>query len=140
MLKPLPAEPGGRLHPLEGGLVVAVVAALGNNGSELAHATLEQVLTGKFPTSDDKAAVEMVLRGLAAHPGEANYALLFQAITAPEEVRPAQRQGKWPADDLRAKAFDAVKATAPASSARSWPKRWPRDSSSSTGPRSSPNT
>jgi hypothetical protein len=93
-------------------LVETIIAALGDNGSEVARKTLEQILSGVLPTDDDKAAVEAVLKALVAHPGPENDALLVRVIAAPETVRPADRQGPWPAKELRSKAFELMKATA----------------------------
>ena len=87
-------------------LVETIVAALGDNGSEPARKTLEQILAGTLATDDDKAAVEAALKALVAHPSAANDALLFRVLTAPEALRPADRQGPWPAKDLQAKAFE----------------------------------
>ena len=89
-------------------------AALGENGTNLARATLEQILAGTLATDDDRAAVEATLDTLVAHPGEENSALLLRVLLAPDEIRPAERQGPWPARDLRAKAFDLIKPAATA--------------------------
>ena len=91
-----------------------IVAALGDNGSKPARKTLEQILAGTLATDDDKAAVEAALKALVTHPSTANDALLFRVLTAPEALRPADRQGPWPAKDLRAKAFEMIKTTASA--------------------------
>jgi hypothetical protein len=97
----------GPLDPTN--LVTAIVAALGDNGTEPARSTLEQVLAGTFPTDDDKIAVEAVLSTLAAHPSPQNDALLLRAIVEPEALRPADRQGPWPAKSLRTRALTLVK-------------------------------
>jgi len=114
LLKPLPpAEPPAAGVPPGAatpsapkllGLVEKIVAALGNNGTEPARATLEQILAGTLTTDDDKVAVEAALKALAAHPCAENNAILFRVLTAPEALRPADRQGPWPAKDLRNKA------------------------------------
>jgi hypothetical protein len=122
LLKPLPAtpppsgpavtnapprNPGEATH-----LVEAVIAALGENHSEPARKTLEQIVSGTLVTEDDRAAVEAALKALAAHPVQQNTAVLLQAIIAPEKLRPADRQGPWPAKDLRARAFELFKPIA----------------------------
>ena len=85
---------------------------MGRNGSDVAHSTLEQILAGTFSTDDDKIAVEAALKALASHPNKANDALLLRVLTAPADLRPASREGPWPARDLQAKAFELVKPTA----------------------------
>ncbi len=60
-------------------MVETIVEALGCNGSNLAHRTLEQVLAGTFATDDDKAAVEATLKTLLAHPSDEGDAVLFRA-------------------------------------------------------------
>jgi hypothetical protein len=92
-------------------LVETIITALGENGTELARKTLEQILSGVLATDNDKAAVEAALRELLAHPGPENDALLVRVIAAPEALRPADRQGPWPAKDLRARALELTKAT-----------------------------
>jgi hypothetical protein len=110
---PLAAPPARPRSPADlQKLVETIIAALGDNGSEVARKTLEQVLSGILPTDDDKAAVQAVLKALVAHPGPENDALLVRVIAAPETVRPAERQGPWPAKELRNKAFELMKATA----------------------------
>ena len=94
-------------------LVEAIMAALGNNGSELAYKTLEQILEGRLITEDDRMAVEATLRTLAAHPGAQNDALLLRAMTAAEALRPADRQGPWPARELRLRALELLKPAGP---------------------------
>ncbi len=89
-----------------------IIAALGDNGSAVALKTLEQILAGVTATDDDKAAVEAALKALVAHPGPENDALLVRVIAAPEALRPADRQGPWPAKDLRSKALELMKASA----------------------------
>ena len=61
-------------------LVETIVAALGDNGSEPARKTLEQILAGTLTTDDDKAAVEAALKTLVAHPCAENDALLFRVL------------------------------------------------------------
>jgi len=95
-------------------LVGNIVAALGKNGSGAARATLEQILSGAFATDDDTIAVEVALEALAAHSCEENEALLLRAVTAPEALRPANRQGVWTAKDLRARAVDLIRPVASA--------------------------
>ena len=46
------------------GLIEATIDALGKNGSQAARQTLMQILSGKFTTDDDRAAVEAVLKAL----------------------------------------------------------------------------
>ena len=41
------------------------------------------------------------MKALPAHPGPANDALLVRVIAAPESLRPADRRGAWPLEDLR---------------------------------------
>jgi|GEM_PF-2832969 len=94
------------------GLVEAIVTALGNNGSEVAQNTIEQVLSGTFKTDDDKAAVEAALKALLAHPGRENDALMLRVLTEPDVLRPYDHQGPWPAKDLQAKAFELTKQSA----------------------------
>lgn len=93
-------------------LVETIIAALGENGSDTARKTLEQVLSGKLTTDDDKAAVEATLKTLVAHPTLENDLLLFKVLMTPEAMRPADRQGPWPAKELRTKAFDLIKPAA----------------------------
>lgn len=92
-------------------LVETIIAALGENGTEPAQKTLEQIVAGTLTTDDDKVAVEAALKALVAHPSPASDALLFRVLTAPAEVRPADRQGPWPADDLQTKAIALIKAS-----------------------------
>ncbi len=94
------------------GLVEAIVTALGNNGSEVAQNTIEQVLSGTFKTDDDKAAVEAALKALLAHPGQENDALMRRVLTEPNVLRPSDRQGPWPAKELQAKALELTKQSA----------------------------
>ncbi|MCD4726981.1 MAG: hypothetical protein K8R46_04935 [Pirellulales bacterium] len=94
------------------GLVEAIVTALGNNGSEVAQNTIEQVLSGTFKTDDDKAAVEAALKALLAHPGQENDALMLRVLTEPDDLRPHDRQGPWPAKELQAKALELTKQSA----------------------------
>ena len=93
-------------------LVETIIEALGCNGTDLARGTLEEVLAGTFSTDDDKAAVEATLKTLIAHSNEASDALLLRVLTAPADLRPASRQGAWPAKDLQAKAFELAKLSA----------------------------
>ena len=92
-------------------LVETIVAALGDNGSEPARKALEQILAGTLTTDDDKAAVEAALKALVAHPSATSDALLLRVLTAPEALRPADREGPWPAKDLQAKAFELIKTS-----------------------------
>ena len=94
------------------GLVEAVIAALGENGSDTAKKTIEGVLAGTFETDDDKVAVEAALKALLAHPGKENDALMLQALTKPDALRPTDRQGPWTPKDLNAKAFELAKISA----------------------------
>jgi hypothetical protein len=122
---PGPAPAGAGMQPAPGSptarprnpadlqkLVEAIISTLGDNGTEPAQKTLELVLSGALATDDDKAAVEAALKALVAHPGPANDALLVRVITAPEVLRPANRQGPWPAKELRSKALELIKAAA----------------------------
>ena len=93
-------------------LVEAIVAALGENGTELARSTLEKILTGEQSTDDDKAAVAAALRALVLHPGPENNAVLLKVLLSPEDVRPTDRQGSVSAKDLWTKAFEYVKPAA----------------------------
>jgi hypothetical protein len=93
-------------------LVETIVEALGCNGSETARGTFEQILAGTFATDDDKAAVEAALKALVAHSSNENDALLLRVLTAADKLRPAGRQGSWPAKDMKAKAFELVKTSA----------------------------
>jgi len=93
-------------------LVDAIVSALGNNRTEPAQQTIEQILAGTFQTEDDKTAVESALKVLVAHPSEKNDSLLLRLLTEPEAVRPLERQGPWPAKDLQNKALELVKQAA----------------------------
>ena len=93
-------------------LVEAIVAALGENGTELARSTLEKILTGEQSTDDDKAAVAAALRALVLHPGPENNAVLLKVLLSPEDVRPTDRQGSVSAKDLWTKAFEYVKLAA----------------------------
>lgn len=93
-------------------LVETIIGALGENGSDAARKTLEQVLSGKFTTDDDKVAVEATLKTLVAHACLENDMLLLRVLMTPEAMRPADRQGPWPAKEMRAKAFELVKANA----------------------------
>jgi len=102
-------------------LVEAIIAALGENDTELARSTLAKVLSGEQPTDDNKAAVIATLKTLVLHPGPENNALLLKVLLTPEDVRPAERQEKpgtpvaqnaITAKDMWTKAFDFVKAGA----------------------------
>ena len=92
-------------------LMETIVAALGDNGSEPARRALEQILAGTLTTDDDKTAVEAALKALVAHPSATSDALLLRALAAPEALRPADREGPWPAKDLQAKAFELIKTS-----------------------------
>ncbi|NLF08966.1 MAG: hypothetical protein GX594_13445 [Pirellulaceae bacterium] len=94
------------------GLVEAIITALGNNGTETARNTIEQVLAGTFQTDDDKVAVEAALKALLDHPCKENDALMLRALTKPDALRPIERQGPWPPKDLQAKAFELTKQSA----------------------------
>lgn len=94
------------------GLIEAIVAALGNNGSEIAQNTIEEVLSGKFKTDDDKAAVEAALKTLLVHPGQETNALMIRVLTEPGILRPYDRQGPWPQKEFQAKAFELTKKSA----------------------------
>jgi len=109
-----PHAPGARPYSSGNltGLVEAIVAALGENGSESARDTLEQIISGTFATDDDKVAVEAALKALLAHPGPQNDSLLLRVLTEPGVVRPADRQGPWPEKELQAKAFELTKQSA----------------------------
>jgi len=110
----LPSSPG--MNPAGSGpmngLVEAIIMALADNGCDLARQTLEEVLSGQFATEDDKTAVEATLRAMVDHPCEQYDALLFRALTTPDALRPAERQGPWPAEELRTKTFELVKEKA----------------------------
>lgn len=93
-------------------LVEAIIAALGENGSETARRTFEQVLSGKLTTDDDKVAVEATLKTLVAHPCLENDMLLLRVLMTPEAMRPADREGPWPAKELWTKAFELSKQAA----------------------------
>jgi hypothetical protein len=93
-------------------LVETIIVALGSNGSAAAKSTLEQILSGTLPTEDDKTAVEAALKTLIANPSPEGDALLLRALTAADALRPADRQGPWPAKELRAKAMELVKPAA----------------------------
>ncbi len=109
---------GAGMHPRNAGamtgLVEAIVTALGNNGSDTARKTIEGILAGTFATDDDRTAVEAALKTLLAHPGKENDALLLRVLTEPKKLRPDDRQGPWPADELQAKAFGLTKESASA--------------------------
>lgn len=109
-------QPNNGMQPYNsgnlGGLVEAIIGALGNNGTDTAKKTIEQVLAGTFKTDDDKVAVEAALKALLSHPDEENDALMLRALTKPDALRPTDRQGPWPPKDLQAKAFELAKASA----------------------------
>ncbi len=69
-------------------LTGGIVRALGANGTKEARATLEQLLLGRIPTGNDRAAVGAVLRTLIDYPNAENDALLRKVLTAPESFRP----------------------------------------------------
>jgi hypothetical protein len=92
-------------------LVETIVTALGENSSPPALQTLAQIVGGTFGTDDDKTAVEAALKAMVAHPCAENDAVLLKVLTSPESVRPADRQGPWPAKDLQAKAVELVKTS-----------------------------
>jgi hypothetical protein len=92
-------------------LVEAIVTALGENGSDVAREALEEIITGKLKTDDDKTAIETALKVLVAHPSPETDALLLRAVTTPEKVRPSSREGVYTAKDLQTKAFEFVKTS-----------------------------
>jgi len=122
LLKPLKVDPApagqppGAVRPRNPAestkLVETIVAALGSNGSAAAKSTLEQILSGSLATEDDKTAVEAALKTLVTNPSPEGDALLLRALTAADALRPADRQGPWPAKELRAKAMELVKPSA----------------------------
>ncbi|MGA2061147.1 MAG: hypothetical protein ABSG67_11745 [Thermoguttaceae bacterium] len=91
------------------GLIEATIDALGKNGSQAARQTLMQILSGKFTTDDDRAAVEAVLKTLLQTPSAENDDILAKVILSPEEIRPATPQGVWQPAELRTRALDLVK-------------------------------
>ncbi|MHB8900489.1 MAG: hypothetical protein ACYC6Y_17185 [Thermoguttaceae bacterium] len=69
-------------------LTGGIVRALGANGTREAREVLEQLLGGKLPTANQRAAVGAVLRTLVDYPCPENDALLRKVLTAPEAYRP----------------------------------------------------
>ena len=120
LLEPLPKEKtatGTASRPTQSQmtkLVEAVIEALGRNGTSSARDTLEQVLSGKFATDDDKAAVEAAVKTLAVHPSKENDTLLFRVLSDAEKLRPTDREGPWPAEELQKKALEWVEEDASA--------------------------
>ena len=104
-------NPNVRQHNQGGNkkLIETIVDVLAGNGSESAQHTLEAILTGELTTEDDHTAVEAVLSALVSHPSDENDALLFRVLTAPEALRPAKREGPWPAGALWAKTLEIVR-------------------------------
>ncbi|MBN1393889.1 MAG: hypothetical protein JW959_02575 [Pirellulales bacterium] len=109
--KPSPKPQAPKRDKLPG-LVEAIVAALGNNGSPPARKTIEGILAGTFKTEDDKAAVEAALKALSAHPCEENDSLMCRVLTKSAELRPYDRQGPWSEKEFQAKAFELAKKSA----------------------------
>lgn len=68
-------------------LIGGIVRALGANDTKQARTVLEQILGGKIPTGNDRAAVGAVLRTLVDYPSEANDAILKKTLTSPESYR-----------------------------------------------------
>jgi len=89
----------------------AVVAGLAASGSKEAKKVLENILTGQLETDDDRAAVAAALHAMAAGGGDCDD-LLLRAVLKPDALRPTDRQGSWPAKDLRAKAIELVQKNA----------------------------
>jgi hypothetical protein len=92
-------------------LIEAIVAALGGNGTDLARQTLVKLLTGEFETENDKAAALAAVKGLVDNRSAANEAVLFQLITAADDIRPLG-QGDVTPDELRREALELLKPTA----------------------------
>jgi hypothetical protein len=93
-------------------IAVQALAKKAKNGSKQASKSLEDILSGAQQTDDDRVAVEMVLKALLAHPCEENEALALRAIVSPESLRQSGREGAWPPNELRTKAFELFKASA----------------------------
>ncbi len=82
-------------------LILATVAALGANGTDVARASLEGLLAGTLPNDNDTEAVGAVLQALVDNPSPENEAILLRALTATESLRPQVEEEQVPAQELR---------------------------------------
>lgn len=91
--------PGGRKTEVKMPLAASyvsltggIVRALGANGTKEARAVFEQLLMGKLPAGNERAAVGAVLRTLVDYSSAENDALLQKALTVPENYRPSREK------------------------------------------------
>jgi hypothetical protein len=111
------AQPGAAASPQ---VIETLVNALAENGTKPAKEKLKSILTGDFPTDDDRAAVEAVMKTLLFNSSAENDALVMQLLTRPDMVRkaapanpanPNMQMAMTPLD-MRAKAQELVKLSA----------------------------
>ena len=95
-------------------LIEAIVTALDTLDSAKAREILHDILAGRTPTDDDKAAVKVTLEVLAANPCLKNEGILFRAITTAKQMRGSgdATTGHVTATELREQAFKAVEPVA----------------------------
>ncbi len=91
--------------------LVAAFGDLSGGGSAKARGFLEQLLAGTLLTDDDKVALETALNALVDSQTAENEEILFRAMTAAEQFRPAGQEGLTAAE-LRELALEAVEADA----------------------------
>ncbi|HBO46323.1 MAG TPA: hypothetical protein DD670_20835 [Planctomycetaceae bacterium] len=77
-----------RLRPCRPNEIRAIIVSLARNRTETAREALRQLATGRLPTDDDAAALEVVLSLAVAQPSAESESLLFDALTA-----------SWPSPD-----------------------------------------
>jgi hypothetical protein len=91
------------------GLIEATIDALGKNGSQAASQTLMQILSGKFITDNDQAAVDAVLKTLIQIHSDANDDIVVNVLVSPDEIRPVGLFGAQQSIDLHTKALELIK-------------------------------
>jgi len=92
-------------------LIELTVAALGANGTELAGRTLRRLIVGEFETEDDRTAALASVQALVENPCPEHEEILFQILTAPEEIR-APGRGDVAPERLRKLAFELLRSVA----------------------------
>jgi hypothetical protein len=107
--QPMPTQ--SNQQPKDPKLVETLVLALGDNGTEKAKKAIKQIIAGTLKTDDDKTAVETAIKTLVSRTDPESDAILFRMLTAPESVRPADREGAWPAKELQAKTLELLKGS-----------------------------
>ena len=107
-------RPVRRGHGSSNDLITSVVQALHANGSEAAHQVMRELLAGSVAAEDDQSAVAAVMEVMGENPSPEYEVILLQAVTRPEQLRPAGR-GDVTAEQLRQDAIKLLQSTASAS-------------------------